>query len=131
MNENNAVYFCHRRDKSMNTIKGFSASKEINHEKNASHKKFEKYSEEDQKKIKELKLENSRLIQKTETFVNENKALKKLAKMPSEDETVREVAKRELTLAAEKKKCKGRSFQSATNCFKKRRFTLKKAVMMK
>ena len=35
--------------------------------------------------------------------MNKNKALKKLAKMPSEDETVREVAKRELTLAAEKK----------------------------
>ena len=119
MNENNAVYFCHRRDKSMNTIKGFSASKEINHEKNASHKKFEKYSEEDQKKIKELKLENSRLIQKTETFVNENKALKKLAKMPSEDETVREVAKRELTLAAEKKNAKAEVFNQQRTVLKK------------
>ena len=119
MNENNAVYFCHRRDKSMNTIKGFSASKEINHENNASHKKFEKYSEEDQKKIKELKLENSRLIQKTETFVNENKALKKLAKMPSEDETVREVAKRELTLAAEKKNAKAEVFNKQRTVLKK------------
>ena len=119
MNENNAVYFCHRRDKSMNTIKGFSASKEINHENNASHKKFEKYSEEDQKKIKELKLENSRLIQKTETFVNENKALKKLAKMPSEDETVREVAKRELTLAAEKKNAKAEVFNQQRTVLKK------------
>ena len=119
MNENNAVYFCHRRDKSMNTIKGFSASKEINHENNASHKKFEKYSEEDQKKIKELKLENSRLIQKTETFVNENKALKKLAKMPSEDETVREVAKRELTLAAEKKNAQAEVFNQQRTVLKK------------
>ena len=119
MNENNAVYFCHRRDKSMNTIKGFSATKEINHENNASHKKFEKYSEEDQKKIKELKLENSRLIQKTETFVNENKALKKLAKMPSEDETVREVAKRELTLAAEKKNAKAEVFNQQRTVLKK------------
>ena len=119
MNENNAVYFCHRRDKSMNTIKGFSARKEINHENNASHKKFEKYSEEDQKKIKELKLENSRLIQKTETFVNKNKALKKLAKMPSEDETVREVAKRELTLAAEKKNAKAEVFNQQRTVLKK------------
>ena len=87
----------------MNTIKGLSTSKEINQENNAWHKKFEKYSEEDQKKIKEHKLENSKLIQKVETFVNENKALKKIAKMPSEDEMAREVAKRELTLAAEKK----------------------------
>ena len=35
--------------------------------------------------------------------------------MPSEDEMAREAAKRELTLAAEKK-YKGRSFQSETNC---------------
>ena len=55
--------------------------------------------------------------------MNEDKALKKLAKMPSEDEMGREVAKRELTLAAEKK-YKGRTV-------KKIRFTLKKVVMMK
>ena len=114
----------------MNTIKGLSTSKEINHQNNAWHKKFEKYSEEDQKKIKEHKLENSKLIQKIETFVNENKALKKIAKMPSEDEMAREVAKWELTLATEKKN-KGRSFRSETKCLRKRRLALKKALMMK
>ena len=35
--------------------------------------------------------------------MNENKALKKIAKMPSENEMAREVAKWELTLATEKK----------------------------
>ena len=58
---------------------------------------------------------NSALI-----LITKKKALKKLAKMPSEDEMAREVAKRELMLAVEKKKCKGQSFQSETNCLKKK-----------
>ena len=41
--------------------------------------------------------------------------LKKVAKVPSEDEMTREVPKKGLTLAAERK-YKGRSFQSETNC---------------
>ena len=38
------------------------------------------------------------------------KVLKKLAKMPSEDEMAREVAKRELMLAVEKKNAKAKVF---------------------
>ena len=41
---------------------------------------------------------NSALI-----LITKKKALKKLAKMPSEDEMAREVAKREIMLAVEKK----------------------------
>ena len=60
------------------------------------------------------------------------KVLKKLAKMPSEDEMAREVAKRELMFAVEKKKknAKAKVFNQKQTV-KKRRFTLKKAVMMK
>ena len=43
--------------------------------------------------------------------MNENKALKKLGKMPSEDKMAREVAKKKLMLAAKEKKTnKGQSF---------------------
>ena len=52
--------------------------------------------------------------------------------MPSEDEMAREVAKRELMFAVEKKKknAKAKVFNQKQTV-KKRRFTLKKAVMMK
>ena len=107
----------------MNTFKGFDKrqTKKLIMKTMDDVKQFQKYSEEDQKKIKGLKLENSKLIQKIETFANENKALKKPGKMPSEDEMAREVAKRKLMLAAKEKKQtnKGQSFQSETNCYKK------------
>ena len=106
----------------MNTFKGFDKrqTKKLIMKTMDDVKQFQKYSEEDQKKIKGLKLENSKLIQKIETFANENKALKKPGKMPSEDEMAREVAKRKLMLAAkEKKPNKGQSFQSEMNCYKK------------
>ena len=90
----------------MNTFKGFDKrqTKKLIMKTMDDVKQFQKYSEEDQKKIKGLKLENSKLIQKIETFANENKALKKPGKMPSEDEMAREVAKRKLMLAAKEKK---------------------------
>lgn len=90
----------------MNTFKGFDKrqTKKLIMKTMDGVKQFWNYSEEDQKKIKELKLENSKWIQKIETFVNENKALKKLGKMPSEDEMAREVAKKKLMLAAKEKK---------------------------
>ena len=62
--------------------------------------------------------------------MNENNALKKLAKMPSEDEMAREVAKRELALAAEEK-IQRPKFSIRNKLLQKRRFTLKKAGMMK
>ena len=48
---------------------------------------------------------NSALI-----LITKKKAPKKLAKMPSEDEMAREVAKRELMLAVEKKNAKAKVF---------------------
>ena len=48
---------------------------------------------------------NSALI-----LITKKKALKKLAKMPSEYEMAREVAKRELMLAVEKKNAKAKVF---------------------
>ena len=55
--------------------------------------------------------------------------LKKVAKVPSEDEMTREVAKKGLTLAAEKN-TKVEVFNQKRTV-KKRRFAWKKAVMMK
>ena len=119
----------------MNTFKGFDKrqTKKLIMKTMDDVKQFQKYSEEDQKKIKGLKLENSKLIQKIETFANENKALKKPGKMPSEDEMAREVAKRKLMLAAKEKKNK----QTKAKVFNqkrtvtKRTFTKKKAGIKK
>ena len=56
--------------------------------------------------------------------------LKSLQKMPAEDEMAREGANRELRLAAEKKTTKGEVFNQKRTV-KKKRFTLKKAVILK
>ena len=48
-------------------------------------KKFEKYSQEDQKKINGLKGEIAKRDQKIAVLLKEIKGLRKLSKMPTED----------------------------------------------
>ena len=57
-------------------------------------KKFEKYSQEDQKKINGLKGEIAKRDQKIAVLLEEIKALRRLSKMPTEDQIAREVAKK-------------------------------------
>ena len=57
-------------------------------------KNFQKYAEEDEKQIKLLKRENSKLNQKTQIMYEENKVLKELPKLPLNDEMARQVAKK-------------------------------------
>ena len=64
-------------------------------------RKFQKGHEEDRKQIKLLMTEKQKLNQKLQILLEENKALKDLAKMPLDDELARNVAWREL--AREKK----------------------------
>ena len=56
------------------------------------------------KKIKDLQSEKNKLQHKVTSLLEENKALKKLAQMPSEDQMVRKVAKRELAMENKKKR---------------------------
>ena len=74
-------------------------------------KKFEKYSQEDQKKINGLKGEITKRDQKIAVLLEEIKALRKLSKMPTEDQMVREVAKRELAMQ-EKQSIKKRRYEA-------------------
>ena len=66
--------------------------------------KFEKFSQDDQKKIKDLQSGKNRLQQEVTSFLEENRALKKLAQMPSEDQMAREIAKRELVMENKKQR---------------------------
>ena len=59
-------------------------------------RKFQKGHEEDRKQIKLLTAEKQKLNQKLQILLEENKALKDLAKMPLDDEMARNVARREL-----------------------------------
>ena len=59
-------------------------------------RKFQKSHEEDRKQIKLLTAEKQNLNQKLQILLEENKALKDLAKMPLDDEMARNVARREL-----------------------------------
>ena len=59
-------------------------------------RKFLKGHEEDRKQIKLLTAEKQKLNQKLQILLEENKALKDLAKMPLDDEMARNVARREL-----------------------------------
>ena len=61
-------------------------------------KKFEKYSQEVQKKINSLKGEIAKRDQKIAVLMKEIKALRKLSKMPTEDQMAGEAAKRELAM---------------------------------
>ena len=56
-------------------------------------KKFEKYSQEDQKNINCLKGEIAKRDQKIAVLLEEIMALRRLSKMPTEDQMAREVAK--------------------------------------
>ena len=57
---------------------------------------FQKGHEEDRKQIKLLTAEKQKLNQKLQILLEENKALKDLAKMPLDDEMARNVTRREL-----------------------------------
>ena len=59
-------------------------------------RKFQKGHKEDRKQIKLLTAEKQKLNQKLQILLQENKALKDLAKMPLDDEMARNVAQREL-----------------------------------
>ena len=61
-------------------------------------KKFEKYSQEDQKKINDLKCEIAIQEQKIAGLLEEIKALRKLSKIPTEDAMRRKVVKMELAM---------------------------------
>ena len=70
-------------------------------------RKFQKGHEEDRKQIKLLTAEKQKLNQKLQILLEENKALKGLAKMPLDDEMARNAARREL--AREKNVCDNRT----------------------
>ena len=57
-------------------------------------KNFQKYAKEDEKQIKLLKRENSKLNQKMQIMYEESKVLKELPKLPLNDEMARQVAKK-------------------------------------
>ena len=59
--------------------------------------------------------------------MDENKALKKIAKMPSENEMAREVAKWELTLATEKKKQRPK-FSIRNELFQKKKACIEESI---
>ena len=61
-------------------------------------KKFEKYSQEDQKKINDFKCEIAIQEQKIAVLLEEIKALRKLSKIPTEDAMARKVVKMELAM---------------------------------
>ena len=56
------------------------------------------------KKIKDLQSEKNELQHKVTSLLEENKALKQLAQMPSEDHMTQEIAKRELAMETKKKR---------------------------
>ena len=56
------------------------------------------------KKIKDLQSEKNRGHHKVKLLLEENKALKKLAQIPLEDQIAREIAKRELVMENKKKR---------------------------
>ena len=74
-------------------------------------KNFEKYSQEDQKKIDSLRGQIAKQDLKIAVPLEEIKALRKLPKMPTEDQMAREVAKRELTMQ-EKQSSKKRRYKA-------------------
>ena len=82
-------------------------------------KKFEKYSEEDCKKIEGLKSEIGKRDQKIAVLLEEIKALRKLSKMLTEDQMAREVAKRELAMQ-EKQSSKKRRYEAPNKVRAKR-----------
>ena len=59
-------------------------------------KKFEKYSQEDQTRINNLKVKIGKQDQKIAVLLEEIKAHKKLSKILTEDQMAREVTKRKL-----------------------------------
>ena len=59
-------------------------------------RKFQKGHEEDRKQIKLLTAEKQKLNQKRQILLEENKALKDLAKMPLDDQMARNVERREV-----------------------------------
>ena len=69
-------------------------------------RKFQKGHEEDRKQIKLLTAEKQKLNQKLQILLEENKALKGLAKMPPDDQMARNVTWREL--ARERSVCDNR-----------------------
>ena len=74
-------------------------------------KKFEKYSQEDMKKISCLKGETAKRDQKIAVKLEEIKACRTLSKMSTEDQMAKEVAKRELAIQ-EKQSIKKRRYEA-------------------
>ena len=76
-------------------------------------KKFEKYSQEDQTRINDLKVKIGKQDQKIAVPLEEIKAHKKLSKILSEDQMAREVTKRKLGMQ-EKQSSKKRRYKALT-----------------
>ena len=71
-------------------------------------KKFEKNSQEDQKKSNSLKGEIAKRDQNIAVLLEEIKVLRKLSKMPTENQIAREVARRELAMQEKQSSTKRR-----------------------